>query len=162
MASAGAVDSSSAPSSPLSSLASSSPAPPDTYNHPSPPSSYETDTRGSSEALEVRVPDHDEPPAAKRRKVYQPKPRTTEYLDLGADGGDEEHIARQNAQLRRLVENLRGKKKIVVIAGAGISVSAGSTFKLQHPLYPLLLIISQFLTSAHQLVYSRLCAARTT
>jgi hypothetical protein len=71
--------------------------------------------------LEIHVnPDGAPPP--KRRRVER-KPRTTEYLDLSAashqSGKDEE-------LLEQLTHALRKKKKIVVIAGAGISVSAGS------------------------------------
>lgn len=62
----------------------------------------------------------DDLPPAKRRKIAERKPRTTEMLDLDNrdDAGE--------AQLDRLLSVLRRKKKIVVIAGAGISVSAGS------------------------------------
>lgn len=60
----------------------------------------------------------------KRRKIEK-KPRTTEYLDLRAgynhDEDDEDLVD-------RLTSTLRQKKKIVIIAGAGISVSAGSEF----------------------------------
>lgn len=50
-----------------------------------------------------------------------PKERTAEYLDLsGAHVADEEL-----PQLQRLLRVLHKKRKIVVIAGAGISVSAG-------------------------------------
>lgn len=62
----------------------------------------------------------DDAPPAKRRKIAERKPRTTELLNLDSrdDAGE--------AQLDRLLNVLRRKKKIVVIAGAGISVSAGS------------------------------------
>lgn len=65
-----------------------------------------------------------------------PKERTTEYLDLRALGesSSPEEIKEQDAQLRRLTKALRGKRKIVVIAGAGISVSAGSKQSLQNKL----------------------------
>jgi len=62
----------------------------------------------------------DGPPPAKRRKLAPPKPRTTEYVDLERRSDEDE------VQLDRLLSALRKKKKIVVIAGAGISVSAGS------------------------------------
>lgn len=68
---------------------------------------------------EIQVRTDDAPPA-KRRKVAQPKSRTTETLDL------EKRDEAAEAQLDRLLSVLRRKKKIVVIAGAGISVSAGS------------------------------------
>jgi NAD-dependent histone deacetylase SIR2 len=59
---------------------------------------------------------------AKRRKLSQPKPRTTQYLDLRS----EELETSQKEQLDRLLKVLFKKRKIVVVAGAGISVSAGS------------------------------------
>jgi NAD+-dependent protein deacetylase SIR2 len=60
-------------------------------------------------------------PPAKRRRV-EPKPRTTMSLNLGPDHSIDE----QQPQLERLLKVLHKKRKIVVIAGAGISVSAGS------------------------------------
>jgi len=59
---------------------------------------------------------------AKRRKLSQPKPRTTHHLDLQSD----ELEASQKEQLNRLMKVLYKKRKIVVVAGAGMSVSAGS------------------------------------
>ncbi|KAG7135363.1 NAD-dependent protein deacetylase hst4 like [Verticillium longisporum] len=60
----------------------------------------------------------------KRRKIAAPKERTTEYLDFDKvrDNGFD---AESDRKLDRLVDTLRYQKKIVVIAGAGISVSAG-------------------------------------
>jgi len=66
----------------------------------------------------------DGPPPAKRRKVAAKKERTTEYVDLG------NHAEESEAELERLLRVLRKKKKIVVIAGAGISVAAGSMYYL--------------------------------
>ncbi|KAI1474624.1 DHS-like NAD/FAD-binding domain-containing protein [Daldinia eschscholtzii] len=63
----------------------------------------------------------DGPPPAKRRRVER-KPRTTEYLDLRAASEQNE---KDEKLLEQLTSALRKKKKIVVIAGAGISVSAG-------------------------------------
>lgn len=68
----------------------------------------------------------DGPPPAKRRKVQpstpkKPRVRTTEYLDLEKTSENPE----QEELLTRLMTVLRKKKRIVVIAGAGISVSAG-------------------------------------
>lgn len=69
----------------------------------------------------------DGPPPTKRRRVAAPRPRTTEYVDLeNYDNEDQEN-------LQRLLTALRKKKKIVVIAGAGISVSAGSRLTLHPP-----------------------------
>ncbi|WQF84981.1 Putative Sirtuin family, DHS-like NAD/FAD-binding domain superfamily [Colletotrichum destructivum] len=69
----------------------------------------------------INVNSNDAPdgqPPRKRRKVTPPKERTTEYLNL--DECDED-----DGKLARLVSALKKRKKIVVIAGAGISVSAG-------------------------------------
>jgi NAD-dependent histone deacetylase SIR2 len=89
------------PSSSRRSSTKSSPAPEDM---PTPPSSNDEDPR---------------PP--KRRKLTDPKERTTEYLDLSEVDVD----AGEQTQLQRLLNVLHKKRKIVVIAGAGISVSAG-------------------------------------
>ncbi|KAF1357351.1 hypothetical protein EJ07DRAFT_181134 [Lizonia empirigonia] len=63
----------------------------------------------------------DNPRPVKRRKTAEPKERTTERLDLSSlSVGDEEP-----PQLRRFLSVLHKKHKIVVVAGAGISVSAG-------------------------------------
>jgi NAD-dependent histone deacetylase SIR2 len=65
----------------------------------------------------------------------KPRDLKTEHLDLRRlnDSDDDEHHKIQDAKLRKLMEALRSKKKIVVIAGAGISVSAGSMFNLLPP-----------------------------
>ena len=65
----------------------------------------------------------DGPPPAKKRKVAVPKERTTEYLDLTKS--NDELTSHDNLQMERLLGALRKRKKIVVVAGAGISVSAG-------------------------------------
>ncbi|KAI9644714.1 hypothetical protein NHQ30_006740 [Ciborinia camelliae] len=120
------MNSSSPLSSPLTSVGTISqpPSPSPTRDYPSPPCSSVPDTRVPSEAGDA--PDGDGPPPAKRRKITQPKPRTTEYLDLrNFGGGSKEEILHQETQMKRLVGVLRGKRKIVVVAGAGISVSAG-------------------------------------
>ena len=59
---------------------------------------------------------------AKRRRIS--KERTTEYLDLRNGEVDPE----QQPELDRLLKVLTKSQKIVAIAGAGISVSAGSKF----------------------------------
>lgn len=63
--------------------------------------------------------DKDGPPPAKRRRIS--KERSTEYLDLRRDTVHPE----QQPQLDRLLNVLHKRQKIVVVAGAGISVSAG-------------------------------------
>lgn len=57
--------------------------------------------------------------------MQQKRERKTEYLDLDKTG-DEGY---QDELLARLTKVLRKKKRIVIIAGAGISVSAGSRSK---------------------------------
>ncbi|KAF3763533.1 DHS-like NAD/FAD-binding domain-containing protein, partial [Cryphonectria parasitica EP155] len=97
----------------------------DTFSHLSSPP---TDQAGHISSLkrpvasafnnESQVLTNGQRPAKKRRKAEQ-KPRSTERLDLtNEDAADE-------TQLNRLLDVLRTKRKIVVIAGAGISVSAG-------------------------------------
>ncbi|OAA73457.1 NAD-dependent histone deacetylase SIR2 [Cordyceps fumosorosea ARSEF 2679] len=60
---------------------------------------------------------------SKRRKAAAPKDRTTKRLDLSKT---EAELTPEDIEQRdRLLSALRKKKKIVVVAGAGISVSAG-------------------------------------
>jgi NAD+-dependent protein deacetylase SIR2 len=124
-------------SSPLSSIGSRSPSPPSPSppaDYPSPPSTDVSDT-GITPSKSRDAPDRDEPPPAKRQKIMKPRDMKTEHLDLRRlnDSDDGEHHKAQDHKLNRLMEVLRSKKKIVVIAGAGISVSAGSTFNLLAP-----------------------------
>ncbi|KFY20264.1 hypothetical protein V491_03861, partial [Pseudogymnoascus sp. VKM F-3775] len=110
-------------SSPLS-MRSRSPTPP--YEYPSPTSSQPSGSRSPSAARDMQERP-DGPPPAKKRKLTQPKERTTEYLDLHTldESSDPEKREQDDLQLQRLLKVLRTKRKIVVIAGAGISVSAG-------------------------------------
>ncbi|MCJ1461536.1 hypothetical protein MMC07_000133 [Pseudocyphellaria aurata] len=62
-------------------------------------------------------------PPTKKRKIANAKPRTTQTLDLETPSSG--LATDQKAQLALLLKVLRKKRKIVVIAGAGISVSAG-------------------------------------
>jgi NAD-dependent histone deacetylase SIR2 len=90
----------------------------------------------STSEIQVRT---DGPPPPKRRRTAAPaKPRTTAYVDLENHGDEEDE------NLERLIAALRKKKKIVVIAGAGISVSAGSMFSF---LFLVLSTLRQLLTS---------------
>ncbi|KAF1965536.1 DHS-like NAD/FAD-binding domain-containing protein, partial [Bimuria novae-zelandiae CBS 107.79] len=89
--------------SPSSSNRSSAKASPAPENMPSPPPSNDDDDR-----------------PRKKRKLDDPKERTTHRLDLRKDLTEEDQ-----PQLDRLLKTLHKKRKIVVIAGAGISVSAG-------------------------------------
>ncbi|KAM0668004.1 hypothetical protein ACQRIT_002707 [Beauveria bassiana] len=65
---------------------------------------------------------------ASGRRVWHANPcearqRTTKYLNLSKSHGD--FTSEDSAQMDRLLSVLHKKKKIVVVAGAGISVSAG-------------------------------------
>jgi NAD-dependent histone deacetylase SIR2 len=65
--------------------------------------------------------DKDAPPPAKRRRVG-PKERTTRSLDLR-----HEHVdSSEQSQFDDMLRALHKRQKIVVVAGAGISVAAGS------------------------------------
>lgn len=64
----------------------------------------------------------DEPPAKRRRLSRE---RTTTYVNLD-DAENEE----SKAQIERVMRVLHKRKKIVVVAGAGISVTAGSMFSI--------------------------------
>ena len=144
MATVASMTSSSPPSSPLSSVASRSPTPPADY--PSPASSNVSDAGSSSQARRARedIPVLDGAPPAKKQKTMKTKELKTEYLDLCAlsDSADEAEHKSQDVKLKKLVDTLRSKRKIVVIAGAGISVSAGSTAILLHKWLILLTLYS--------------------
>ncbi len=108
-------DLSSAPSSPI--------APPDFYRTPEPSQDL---------AVSANVGE-DMQPARKRRKV-EPKPRITQHLDLTSDAS-QSYYDRQSS-LAVLLKTLRKRRKIVVVAGAGISVSAGiPDFRSSHGLF---------------------------
>jgi NAD-dependent histone deacetylase SIR2 len=81
------------------------------------------------------IQDRDGPPPAKRQKIMKPKEMKTEHLNLQAlyESDSDEHHKTEDAKLKKLMDILRTKRKIVVIAGAGISVSAGS---MSPPLCP--------------------------
>ncbi|MCJ1420892.1 hypothetical protein MMC32_007251 [Xylographa parallela] len=109
-------DSSSDLSSDLSSTRSMSPP----QDYPSPASSQEQDPHNPDmRSSKKRTLNDNEAPAAKKRKTAEPKPRTTEHLDLS------QAMKEQQSQMDILLKVLRKRRKIVVIAGAGISVSAG-------------------------------------
>lgn len=108
-------------SSDLSSTRSMSPP----QDYPSPVSSQEQETSNSLDMApsKKRASDDNNISIAKKRRTVEPKPRTTEYLDLRCQSA-----IQQKTQLDILMKVLRKRRKIVVIAGAGISVSAGSVF----------------------------------
>ncbi|KAF2704560.1 DHS-like NAD/FAD-binding domain-containing protein [Pleomassaria siparia CBS 279.74] len=101
--------------------------------YPSPSSSQRSSAMASPVPETMATPpssnDGDSRPRKKRKLAVEPKQpaaptdpkaRTTERLDLSQDVTDT-----QLPQLERLMKVLHKKRKIVVIAGAGISVSAG-------------------------------------
>ncbi|KAK1837280.1 NAD-dependent protein deacetylase hst4 [Podospora conica] len=67
---------------------------------------------------EIRV-GTDGPPRKRRKLATPPGPRTTTHVDLESD------VYGDDGRFGKLLSALRKKKRIVVIAGAGISVSAG-------------------------------------
>ncbi|KAK5115952.1 hypothetical protein LTR62_000408 [Meristemomyces frigidus] len=125
-----------APSSPLSVL-SNSPEPPDYLElaimasklrpaaaYPSPPASQQTSEHGTptptADGMDSGIEENSRP--AKRRRISKdPKGRTTEYLDMRAKKFSHE----QQDNLDLVLDVIHKRQKIVVIAGAGMSKSAG-------------------------------------
>lgn len=107
-------------SSELSSIRSVSPPP---LDYPSPQSTQENaeSTSSSQDESQKRPLESDDLPPAKKRKSVEAKPRTTVHLDLQSPSP----AADQSSQLALLLKVLRKRRKIVVIAGAGISTAAG-------------------------------------
>ncbi|KAL5341840.1 DHS-like NAD/FAD-binding domain-containing protein [Aspergillus crustosus] len=85
---------------------------PEGFSYPSP-----------DESSAGRSQDDDLPPAKKKRRVAGPKERRTQRLDLSPRA--RLSLGEQDDQIDLLVKTIRGHRKIVVIAGAGISTSAG-------------------------------------
>lgn len=101
-------------------------------NLPTPPPSQENSQSGSpapDAADTSMLSDKDGPPPAKRRRVG-PRDRTTRSLDLN----HERVKSAEQPQYDDMLRTLHRCKKIVVIAGAGISVSAGSMCNCYSPL----------------------------
>ncbi|KAI9050947.1 hypothetical protein LZ554_005058 [Drepanopeziza brunnea f. sp. 'monogermtubi'] len=111
-------------SSPLTSVASRSPSP---LDYPSPPSSDGSEKDATKKMRKSPDGGRDSSPPAKRQRITKERVLKTERLDIKAlyDSDDSAHHTRMDPQVRRLIDALRTKRKIVVIAGAGISVSAG-------------------------------------
>ena len=111
-------------SSELSSVRSSL-SPPPTFGYPSPQSSQDNSASVSDSQQESRKRslDPDELAPRKKRKSAEAAPRKTVHLDLRSP--QSQHPVDQTAQLNLLLKTLRKRRKIVVIAGAGISTSAG-------------------------------------
>ncbi|EAW07783.1 putative SIR2 family histone deacetylase (Hst4) [Aspergillus clavatus NRRL 1] len=103
-------------SSDLSELSSppASPQPPPSFI-PSPPPSQDADESSAARGQDGL------PPTRKKRRVAAPKERRTHHLDLSG----EISCGEQQSQIDILTKTLRRHRKIVVIAGAGISTSAG-------------------------------------
>ena len=62
-------------------------------------------------------------PRPRKRRKTEPKSRTTQYLDLSS--GTAQSVPGRKEALDTLKKAVRNRRKIVVIAGAGISVAAG-------------------------------------
>ncbi|RMZ81580.1 hypothetical protein DV737_g2488, partial [Chaetothyriales sp. CBS 132003] len=113
-----AVSESLIPSSPLSSIRSISPPP--AFRALTPPLSQD-----AGDDLMQR--------ARKRRKI-EPRTRTTLHLDLTSDTAQSDYDRTEALDL--MVKALQNRRKIVVVAGAGISVSAGiPDFRSSHGLF---------------------------
>ena len=101
-----------------------SPVPPEGFLYPSPPPSQDSqDSQDADQPSAARGPRA--APASKRRRVALPKERTTQKLDLSDDSPLS--LEEQAPQIDLLVQTLQKHRKVVVVAGAGISTSAGST-----------------------------------
>lgn len=117
----------------LSSELSSPPrelSPPPSMHYPSPESSQDHSacTSGSEQISRKRGRESEHLPPAKKRKPHEVKPRSTVYLDLRSTSAPP--ATEQASQLDLLLKVLRKRRKIVVIAGAGISTSAGGQCRL--------------------------------
>ncbi|KAI9738671.1 MAG: hypothetical protein M1834_008176 [Cirrosporium novae-zelandiae] len=113
-------DSTSDSSSELSSLPASPPTPLGFYPTPE-PSQDLSDISLLSNGSKDEAEENSRP--RKRRRVIEPKPRITQYLDI--QNPQQTQLEDQKIQLDILLKVLRKRRKIVVVAGAGISVSAG-------------------------------------
>jgi NAD+-dependent protein deacetylase SIR2 len=73
-------------------------------------------------------------PRARKRRKIEPRTRTTQHLDLTSDTAQSNYDRSEALDL--LLGALRKRRKIVVVAGAGISVSAGiPDFRSSHGLF---------------------------
>ena len=146
-------------SSELSSVRSS-PSPPPTFGYPSPQSSQENTASVCDDQQLSRkrsLSPHGLPPAKKRRST-EAAPRQTVHLDLRSPPSESAND--QTAQLNLLLKTLRKRRKIVVVAGAGISTSAGSKSQSFHYLLSGLLNCTQFPIFALPMVFSKLTKVR--
>ncbi|KAL1966486.1 hypothetical protein VTN77DRAFT_4408 [Rasamsonia byssochlamydoides] len=106
----------------LSSPPASPQTPPGFYPSPPPSQNQEEQAARSKSRARASSGAGGQEPARKKRRVG-PTPRSTQHLDLS--DASEQAYARQQPQIDLLVKTLRTRRKIVVIAGAGISTSAG-------------------------------------
>ena len=122
------MDSSSSDLSDLSSelsYLSRSPSPPTSYPSPEPSQTRDSSVASGPDNASRKRPRSggDEEPPKKKRKSIEAKQRTTVHLDLRSPQYSPK--TDQSDQLALLLKVLRKRQKIVVIAGAGISTSAG-------------------------------------
>ena len=104
---------------------SRSPSPPTSYPSPEPSQTRDSSVASKHDDVLRKRPrsEGDEEPPKKKRKSIEAKPRTTVHLDLRCARDSPE--VNQSDQLALLLKVLRKRRKIVVIAGAGISTAAG-------------------------------------
>ncbi len=107
-------------SSELSSIRSSTPP----VDYPTPISSQRAESQVIQDGEQLKRKHEDDDATVRKRKRAEPKPRTREFLDLTTH--PRSVVTEQKDQLDVLLKVLQKRRKIVVIAGAGISVSAGS------------------------------------
>ena len=147
----------------LSSELSSAPASPklpplSMASYPTPSSSQTQSTYSSSseqDSRKRRRKDAECPPM-KRRKIVEPRERKVERLDL--QPGSPETLLAQSLQLEILLKAIHKKRKIVVVAGAGISTSAGGRWSIDS-LCRATANSTKYLTSALPTAYSILFEA---
>lgn len=141
----------------LSSELSSAPASPKfptlyPTSYPTPNSSQSQSTYSSSseqDSRKRRRKDDGDPPR-KRKRTVEPKDRKTEYLDVRLD--PLQPTIERSPELETLLKVLRKKKKIVVVAGAGISTAAGvPDFRSSNGLFNTLRQENKLKTSGKQL-----------
>jgi NAD-dependent histone deacetylase SIR2 len=108
-------------SSELSSIGSVSPPP---WGYPSPESSQDQNNRKfQGPSANKRIHDDSDSSSCAKKIKLEKKPRVTSHLDLNEE--TDRIQAEQKKELDVLLKLLSTKRKIIVIAGAGISVSAG-------------------------------------
>ena len=114
---------------------SRSPTPPTSYPSPEPSQTRDSSVASRPDDARRKRPRSrsDEEPPKKKRKSVEVKPRTTVHLDLRSPRRSPE--ADQADQLALLLKVLKKRRKIVVIAGAGISTAAGGKQSIPISIY---------------------------